>query len=128
MAGAIRNDVAEQLRAVITGIIEGNGPASAYPARDVLLGAVDVLEQNDGAVVLPVNALMSTQEAAELLGVSRMTVVRLIDRGELAAEGGRVHRKISATELARYRTATVARRRTALRELAQDISEDPPTE
>ncbi|HBX80070.1 MAG TPA: DNA-binding protein, partial [Propionibacteriaceae bacterium] len=79
-------------------------------------------------VVLPADALVGTQEAAELLGVSRMTVVRLIDRGELSAQGGSVHRKIAAAEIERYRTATLTRRRAALHELAQDVTDDLPAD
>ncbi len=72
------------------------------------------------------DTVVSTQKAAELLGVSRMTVVRLIDRGELAAEGGGVHRRIAVAELARYRAASAARRTAALHSLAQEISGDTP--
>ena len=53
-----------------------------------------------------------------------MTVVRLIDRGELVAEGGGVHRRIAATEVDRYRVASATRRRAALRELAGEITDD----
>lgn len=90
-------------------------------ARDAFLRLVDVLESSAEAVVLPSDSVVSTQQAADLLGVSRMTVVRLIDRGELAAEvGGGVHRRIAASELARYRVAIAARRRVALHGLARD--------
>ncbi|WP_418904363.1 hypothetical protein [Brevibacterium antiquum] len=55
-----------------------------------------------------------------------MTVVRLIDRGELATEGGGVHRRIPASELARYHADSTTRRRSALHELSQDIDDDTP--
>ncbi len=87
---------------------------------------MDVLESSAEAVVLPSGTVISTQKAADLLGVSRMTVVRLIDRGELAAEGGGVHRRIAVSELARYRADRAARRRAALRGLAQEIDEGTP--
>lgn len=91
-----------------------------------MLRVVEVLESSGGVVVLPADALLSTQQTAELLGVSRMTVVRLIDRGELDSEGGGAHRRISAAELERYRRISAARRRTALSELAQDIDDTSP--
>ncbi len=127
MTGMIAHNEAQRLRSAIEdaiGVPTGSGAAIPGEARDALLRVVEVLESSGGAVVLPADALLSTQQAAELLGVSRMTVVRLIDRGELEAEGGGVHRRISAAELERYRKASVARRRTALRELAQDVAED----
>ncbi|MEO9220614.1 MAG: helix-turn-helix domain-containing protein [Mycobacteriaceae bacterium] len=70
--------------------------------------------------------MLSTQKAADLLGVSRMTVVRLIDRGELAAQGGGIHRRIADSELARYQAASVLQRRATLHGLAQEISEGAP--
>lgn len=129
MAGAIAHDKAQRLRSALDGILRTqDGDALGVPesAREAFLRLVDVLESSAEAVVLPSDALLSTQQAAELLGVSRMTVVRLVDRGELVAEGGGVHRRIAATELARYRAASAARRRAALHDLAQEIGDDAP--
>lgn len=131
MTGRIARATAEQLRAAIADVLDDSPEAKAgadCPARDALLRVVAVLESNGDAVVLPADALVSTQQAAELLGVSRMTVVRLIDRGELSAEGGGVHRRISAEEIERYRAAAAARRRAALHDLAQDLPEDMPAD
>lgn len=104
----------------------GDSPDSSGRARDAFLLLIDVLESSPEAVVLPSDAMVSTQMAGDLLGVSRMTVVRLIDRGELRAEGGRVHRRIAVSELVRYRTASAARHSAALRALAQEIGESTP--
>lgn len=128
MNGAIAHDQAERLRSVLDEVFRELEGAPDVPdsARDAFLRLVDVLESNADAVVLPSDTLISTQQAAELLGVSRMTVVRLIDRGDLAAEGGGVHRRVSASELVRYRAASASRRRAALRGLAQEIDDDTP--
>jgi excisionase family DNA binding protein len=125
MAGAIAQETAEHLRAALDEVLRSSPevPATALAAFGRL---VDVLEVNDDAVVLPADATVSTQQAAALLGVSRMTVVRLIDRGELAAEGGAVHRRVSASELARYQAESSRRRRSAIAELAGDLDEDTP--
>ncbi|PZS31076.1 MAG: hypothetical protein DLM58_12460 [Pseudonocardiales bacterium] len=47
-----------------------------------------MLEANADDVVFSADATVSTQLGAALLGVSRTTDVRLVDRGELTAEGG----------------------------------------
>lgn len=129
MAGVIAHEEAQRLRSALEDVLSTAGDGQrdvSASARAALFRVVEVLESSDGAVVLPSDAFVSTQQAAETLGVSRMTVVRLIDRGELAAEGGGVHRKIAATELARYRSASAARRRAALHDLAAEISDDTP--
>jgi hypothetical protein len=54
-----------------------------------------------------------------------MTVVRLVDKGELAAEGA-VHRRIRVPELARYQARTSERRRAAIADLADDLDGDTP--
>jgi excisionase family DNA binding protein len=128
MAGAIAHDHAQRLRAALEGVFQDlkDSPDVSDSARYAFLRLVDVLESNAEAVVLPSETLVSTQQAADFLGVSRMTVVRLIDRGELTAEGGGVHRRVAASELARYRESSANRRRDALHELAQEIGEDTP--
>jgi excisionase family DNA binding protein len=125
MTGAIAQGTAEHLRAALDEVLRSSPevPATALAAFGRL---VDVLEVNADAVVLPADATISTQQAAALLGVSRMTVVRLIDRGDLTAEGGAVHRRISASELARYQTESSRRRGSAIADLADDIGEDTP--
>ena len=125
MTGAIAHDEAQRLRVALEGVFREVPDAHEVPdsARDAFLRLVDVLESNAEAVVLPSDTLVSTQEAAGLLCVSRMTVVRLVDRGELSTEGGGVHRRIAASELARYRAASVSRRKAALHELAYQIDD-----
>jgi excisionase family DNA binding protein len=128
MSGAIAHEQAQRLRSALDGVFRelGDSLDVSDSARDAFLRLVDVLESSAEAVVLPSDSVVSTQQAADLLGVSRMTVVRLIDRGELAAEGGGVHRRIAASELARYRVAIAARRKVALHGLAQEIGEETP--
>lgn len=125
MAGPIAQDTAQHLRAALDLALRSSPdvPATVLEAFGRL---VDVLEVNADAVVFPADATVSTQQAAALLGISRMTVVRLIDRGELAAQGGAVHRRISVSELARYQAESSRRRRAAIAELAGDIAEDTP--
>ena len=125
MPGALAHDQAQRLRAALEEAL--GDPAEAPDAvRAAFEQLVEVLESSPDAVVLPSEATISTGQAAELLGVSRMTVVRLIDRGHITADNGGTHRRIPASELARYRSRTFDRRHAALQRLAGEIGDDTP--
>jgi excisionase family DNA binding protein len=125
MSGAIAQETAQHLRAALEEVLRTSPDVSAT-ALAAFGHLVDVLETSADAVVFAADATVSTQQAAALLGVSRMTVVRLVDRGELTSEGGAVHRRISVSELARYQAESSRRRRSAVAELAEEIDEDTP--
>lgn len=95
-------------------------------ARDPFLRLLEVLETSPGAAILPADELLSTRAVADHLGVSRMTVVRLIDRGAIEAAGAGVHRKVRASEVERYLRERSAKRRAAVAALAGDVGADMP--
>lgn len=67
-----------------------------------------------GAVVVPVKDLYSTTEAAAMLGVSRPTLMKMLDAGELEAEMVGTHHRIPAHEIVAYqRTRQLSRDRAA---------------
>jgi len=66
---------------------------------------------------------LSTQEAARMIGVSRPTLIRLLDSGAVAfrrTHGVHGHRRIARRDALTYLRADIARRRKALDELAED--------
>jgi excisionase family DNA binding protein len=69
----------------------------------VLLQVVEALKAGHAVTVAPQSSKLTTQQAADLLGVSRPTVVRLIDQGELPAERIGTRRKVLLRELLDYR-------------------------
>jgi excisionase family DNA binding protein len=112
--------MAHDLRIAVGEVLSASSKVSATaPAAFGRL--VDVLETSEDAVVFPAGETVSTQQAAAVLGVSRMTVVRLVDRGELPAEGGGVHRRILVSALARYQEESARRRRAKVADLNEDI-------
>lgn len=125
MIGAIAHDEAQHLRTALRDVLSAS-PGLPATARDAFGRLVDVLESNADAVVFPAGSTVTTQQAGALLGVSRMTVVRLIDRGELSPKAGAVHRRISVSELARYQADSGRQRRAGMAELADDVSENTP--
>ena len=125
MAGALAEQTVRDLRAALDEVLRAS-PLVPTTVLSAFGRLVDVLETGADAVVFAADATVSTQQAAVLLGVSRMTVVRLVDRGELATDGGAVHRRISVSELERYRAENARRRASAVVELANDIDEATP--
>jgi len=63
---------------------------------------------------------LTTGQAAEELGVSRRTLTRILDRGEIPYERyGTGHRRLRMSDVLRYRDAESARRKEALENLRE---------
>lgn len=121
MTGLLAADQARQLQTALDAVGDD-------AAREAFLRLLEILETSQGAVILPADELLSTQAVADHLGVSRMTVVRLIDRGVIESAGAGSHRKVRASEVDRYLRERASSRRTALASLGQDIDADTPAD
>lgn len=86
----------------------------------------DVLEATaagDDAIVVRTPDEVSTEQAAAVLGVSRPTVVRMIDSGRLSAHMVGTHRRVQLRHLLALRDETAKRRRAALDRMVEDAEE-----
>lgn len=75
-------------------------PSEVY---DILRQVVDAMRSGLAVTVAPMTQTVSTQQAAELLGVSRPTVVKLLEEGAMPYEQVRSHRKILLEHVLDYR-------------------------
>jgi excisionase family DNA binding protein len=86
----------------------------------VLRQVVQALQDGLAVSIVPTTKTLTTQQAAELLGVSRPTVIRLLDRGRLTYEKIGSHRRIQLGELLAYRKQRRAAQYAALEATAVD--------
>ncbi|WP_026453402.1 helix-turn-helix domain-containing protein [Saccharomonospora iraqiensis] len=93
----------------------------------VLRHVVEALRHGLAVTVAPQNTTLTTQQAAELLGVSRPTVVRLLDDGEIPFDRVGTHRRIALRDLLSYRDRRRAEQYAALEATAVDEDEDIDT-
>lgn len=89
---------------------------------DVVRQAAQMLADGRPVTVLPDETMLSSQEAADLLNVSRQYLVRLVDAGTLAAVKIGRHRRLRAVDVATYKSDRDARRMIELDRLV-DLSE-----
>lgn len=69
--------------------------------------------------LVPVGKMLTTQEAADMLNISRPHLTKLLLRGDIAFEQVGSHRRIRIDELMRYREEKARRQEAALAELAR---------
>ena len=89
-------------------------------ALRALEDAARVLAQGTAVLVVPLYRELTTQEAADLLNVSRPHLVKLVERGEIPHHMAGSHRRIYAEDLMRYREVRDVRRRKALQDLTRE--------
>ncbi|MDN4489700.1 helix-turn-helix domain-containing protein [Demequina sp. SYSU T00068] len=94
---------ADSLRAALdasSGSVEASLQLPRETAEKVL--TLLTIEQSVGAVVVPLKELFTTTEAANLLGVSRPTLMKLIDMGDIEHVMVGTHHRIPASAIREY--------------------------
>ncbi|MGR6317475.1 helix-turn-helix domain-containing protein [Micromonospora soli] len=96
-------------------------PADLYA---VLRQVVDALARGFAVTVAPRTLTLTTQQAADLLGVSRPTVVKLLDEGKVPFERVGTHRRVLLPDLLTYREERRAEQYAALEATSVDIDDE----
>ena len=86
-------------------------------AATVLRAVLKEMAEGRAVTVVPIEAEITTGEAAELLHVSRPFVVGLIDKGLLPARMAGAHRRIRLEDVLAYKHASKAKARKALHQM-----------
>ncbi|KAA8829369.1 helix-turn-helix domain-containing protein [Bifidobacterium tissieri] len=72
---------------------------------DILMKVADQLSRGRAVFVAPYDTSLTTQDAADFLGVSRPTLVKLLERGEIPFEKVGRHRRVTLADLQQYAEA-----------------------
>lgn len=88
------------------------------PLADVMARAAALLAEGLSVSVVAEDEMLSTQDAATLLNVSRQYIVRLVDRGTLPAVKVGSHRRLRMRDVEAFKTERDTNRDVALDRLA----------
>ena len=105
-------------------LVASTGEKQEIPSEvfKLLSYIVESLSAGKGVTVMPTNSQLTTQQAADHLGISRPTLVKLLELGEIPFTKVGRHRRVTLEDLIEYeRTAQEQRSRT-LQELTAEAT------
>ncbi|MDK7741346.1 helix-turn-helix domain-containing protein [Helcobacillus massiliensis] len=108
------------------GLVGPDGQCVPLPleAYTVLREIVDAMRQGKAITVVPVDKTLTTQEAANFLGISRPTLVKILESGEIDftyTTGGR-HRRVRLQDLVDYQEKKRRASRSALDDMTAEAA------
>lgn len=125
---------ADQLRKILAGIInekeettlnvvhekgQASEPVTLTPAiAQTFLEVLRLISSGSGFMMIPVTAELTTQQAADLLNVSRPFLIKLLEENQMAYHKVGRHRRIKAEDLFAYKDKRDTERASALADMA----------
>ena len=102
--------------------IQGSDEVVAIPlkALKLLNSIISNMAQGKSIALMPSDAEMTTQQAAEILNVSRPHVIKLLEKGEIPYKKVGSHRRILLQDILEYESKFSSDRRKKLDYLAKE--------
>ena len=92
-------------------------------ALRLLLEVLTEIGQGNAVSIIPIHAELTTQEAADVLNVSRPFLVQLLEKGDMPFHKIGTHRRVRYQDVISYKKHIDIERRKALDELAAEAQE-----
>ncbi|HEX2524845.1 MAG TPA: helix-turn-helix domain-containing protein [Geminicoccus sp.] len=131
LPSAMERAAANQLRTILAAQAAGNAKlrvldeakqpteVTLTPAlSEILMELLRHVGRGDAVTLVPVSKMLTTQQAADILNVSRPFLISLLERKEIAYTTVGRHRRIKAEDLFEYKRVRDEKRDSALAELA----------
>lgn len=124
LAATASRELARAAKASITVRLE-DGTDLVLPklVTPLLINILTEMAQGNAVTLIPLHAELTTQEAANLLNVSRPFLNKILDRGELKCHKVGTHRRIKFIDLEEYRLKRDRQRSADMEELAKQAQE-----
>lgn len=111
-------------RYFLAGAEPGDRVELPEPVYGVLRQVVEALQQGMAVSVVPRSMRLTTQQAADLLNVSRPTVVKLLDEGKIPFDRVGTHRRMLLADVLAYQHRRRDQQYEILESMRSDIDED----
>jgi len=102
---------------------DGTQIALPEQLRVVLHDVATAMAAGQAVSVTPISTVLTTQQAAELLGITRPTLVRLLESGQIPFTKPGRHRRVQLADLVDFQTRQRDARRAALLEMTTDTTD-----
>lgn len=101
-------------------VIDGDGEIEVpVSALRMLVDILANMAEGNAVSIVPIHAELTTQQAADFLGVSRPYLVGLVERGQLQHHKVGTHRRIYFRDLLDYRARSMVQSKASLDALAE---------
>lgn len=92
-------------------------------ALELLRDLLSEMAQGNAVTIVPMHAELTTQEAADMLNVSRPYLIKLLNEGKIAHHKVNKHRRIKFSDLTKYKEQLASEQEDALSQLAAQAQE-----